>query len=189
MMSIFDKLKNDAISAVGKAAQSLGSQRETFTFRELPESLAEMQALPEAALGTPFQTAALSLCALCAYAADRQIGTEMLNWLRGPRPLSGHEISFLNDRFRDKKTYVPFSYFKGATPDNDYTPSVPFTVTFFTNAYSDANEGYKKLLVESGGADNPREIVLRMRGDGKWFLWDQFLLVGIREPRSADPWA
>ena len=112
-MSIFDKLKNDAISAVGKAAQSLGSQRETFTFRALPESLAEMQALPEAALDTPFQTAALSLCALCAYAADRQIGTEMLNWLRGPRPLSGHEISFLNDRFRDKKNLRPLLLLQG----------------------------------------------------------------------------
>jgi len=46
-MSIFDKLKNDMISAAGKAVQSLGSQRETFTFRALPESLAEMQALPD----------------------------------------------------------------------------------------------------------------------------------------------
>ena len=33
-----------------------------------------MQALPEAALDTPFQTAALTVLALCAYAADRQIG-------------------------------------------------------------------------------------------------------------------
>ena len=189
MMSIFDKLKNDAISAVGKAAQSLGSQRETFTFRALPESLAEMQALPEAALDTPFQTAALSLCALCAYAADRQIGTEMLNWLRGPRPLSGHEISFLNDRFRDKKTYVPFSYFKGATPDNDYTPMQPFTGTFSTGPYCAQNARSKQLFVDSGGADNAREIVLRKRSDGKWLLWDQFLLVDIRVPKSADPWA
>jgi len=192
-MSIFDKLKRGAADAVKSAAQNaataITSKRETFTFTALPESLAELQALPEADLDTPFKTAALTVCALCAYAADKQIGTEMLNWLRGPRPLGNGDISFLNDRFRDGKTYVPFSYFKGAKPDNDYTPSAPFTVTFFTNAYSDANEGYKKLLVESGGADNPREIVLRMRGDGKWFLWDQFLLVGIREPKSADPWA
>ena len=33
--AIFDKLKNDAISAVGKAAQSLGCQQETFAFRAL----------------------------------------------------------------------------------------------------------------------------------------------------------
>lgn len=180
-MGIFDKLKNNVTSGT--------NAEETFVFRSLPESLAEMQSLPEASLDSPYKTAALTLCAVCAYAADRQIGLEMLNWLRGPRPLGGSEISFLNDRFRDGKTYVPFSYFSGATPDNDYTPSEPFTVTFFAGPYSDANEGYKKLFVRSGGADNPREVVLRMRGDGKWFLWDQFLLVGIRDPKSADPWA
>ena len=100
-MSIFDKLKSTAGQAVNAAAQSLGSKRERFTFAALPESLAEMQALPEASLDTPFKTAALTVLALCAYAADKSIGTEMLNWLRGPRPLNGQEISFLNDRFRD----------------------------------------------------------------------------------------
>ena len=106
-MSIFDKLKSTAGQAVNAAAQSLGSKRETFTFAALPESLAEMQALPEASLDTPFKTAALTVLALCAYAADKSIGTEMLNWLRGPRPLNGQEISFLNDRFRDGKSYLP----------------------------------------------------------------------------------
>ena len=73
-----------------------------------------------------------------------------------------------------------------ATPDSDE----PYTLTIFTNPYSDDNEGYMKVFLESGGADNPREIVLRQRGsDGKWFLWDQFILVGIRDPKSADPWA
>lgn len=192
-MSIFDKLKKTAQDTVKQgvknAAASMTAQKETFTFGALPESLAELQALAEASLDTPFKTAALTVCALCAYAADKEIGAEMLNFLRGPRPLSGHEISFLNDRFRDGQ-HVPFSYFKGAVPDNDYTPDVPFTVTVESGVYSDANEGYKKLYIRSGGADNPREIVLRVRGsDGKWFLWDQFLMVGIRDPKSADPWA
>ena len=193
-MSIFDRLKRGAAeaakNAVQNAAASFSEKRETFTFTALPESLAELQALPEADLDTPFKTAALTVCAICAYAADREIGTEMLNWLRGPRPLSGGDISFLNDRFRNGKTYVPFSYFKGAKPDNDYTPDEPYTLTIFTNPYSDANEGYMKVFLESGGADNPREIVLRQRGsDGKWFLWEQYILVGIRDPKSADPWA
>ena len=113
----------------------------------------------------------------------------MLNWLRGPRPLSGMDISFLNDRFRDG-THVPFSYFEGAKPENNYTPDEPYKLTIFTNPYSDDNEGYMKVFLESGGADNPREIVLRQRGsDGKWFLWEQFILVSIRDPKSADPWA
>ena len=53
-MSIFDKLKSTAQQAVSTAAQSIGNKRETFTFSSLPESLAEMQALPEASLDTPF---------------------------------------------------------------------------------------------------------------------------------------
>ena len=189
-MSIFDKLKNNTPEATASTAQNAnGAKSCTFTFAALPESLAQMQALPEASLDDPFKTAALTVCALCVYAADKNIGAEMLNWLRGPRPLSPFDISFLNDRFRDGKHYVPFSYFKGATPENDYTPAEPFTLTIETNPYSDANEGYKKLIVKSSGADNPREIVLRMKGDGKWLLWDQAILVGIRDPKSADPWA
>ena len=91
-MGIFDKLKQSAMDTVMTAAASIGNKSETFTFVTLPESLDQMKALPEASLDTPFQTAALTVLALCAYAADRQIGQEMLNWLRGPRPLNGQEI-------------------------------------------------------------------------------------------------
>jgi len=187
-MSIFDKLKKNVQTAVKSAAASAFASEETFTFAALPESLAEMKALPEATLASPFATAALTVCALCVYAADKSIGTEMLNFLRGPRPLSNHDISFLNDRFSDGH-HVPFSYFKGAVPANDYTPDTPFTITVTSGPYSDANEGYKKLYIKSGGADSPREIVLRRLGDGRWMLWDQFLLVSIRKPKSDDPWA
>lgn len=192
-MGLFDKLKSTAASAVGgavnNAAMFIGNKSETFTFTALPESLAQMQALPEASLDSPFKTAALTVCALCAYAADKNIGTEMLNWLRGPRPLNGAEISFLNDRFRDGKTYIPFSYFEGATPDNDYTPSEPFRITVQSTHVSGEEQGYMKLFIPCGGADSPRPIKLRMKGDGKWFLWEQYLLTGIRTPKSADPWA
>ena len=188
--SIFDKLKPTAGNTTGAGVQSgtAAGTKKTFAFSALPESLAQMQALPEAQLRDSFQTAALTVCALCAYAADKNIGTEMLNWLRGPRPLSNYDISFLNDRFRDGH-HVPFSYFAGAVPENDYTPRTPFTVTVEAGPYADANPGYKKLHIRSGGADNAREIVLRQKGDGTWLLWDQFLLVSIRTPKSADPWA
>ena len=173
-MSIFDKLKSTAGQAVNAAAQSLGSKRERFTFAALPESLAEMQALPEASLDTPFKTAALTVLALCAYAADKSIGTEMLNWLRGPRPLNGQEISFLNDRFRDGKTYLPFTYFAGSTPDNNYTPTQPYTITIESNHVSGEEQGYMKLFIPCGGADAPSTIKMRQRGsDGKWLKWEK----------------
>lgn len=192
-MGIFDKLKaaaNSAVKgAVSNAVNNIGSKTETFTFTKLPECLAELQNMPEASLDSPFKTAALSLLALCAYGADKATGIEMLNFLRGPRPLSGAEIAFLDDRFRDDQWYVPFSYFKGATPDNNYTPTEPYTVEISSNPNSAVNEGYMTLWLRSGGADSPRQISLRMKGDGRWFLWEQFIMVGIRQPKSQDPWA
>ena len=67
-MGILYKLKSTAQQAVNSAAQSAGNRRETFTFSALPESLAEMQALPEAGLDSPFKTAALTL--LCQKRRD-----------------------------------------------------------------------------------------------------------------------
>ena len=192
-MSIFDKLKGAVNSATPSVAtpacNTMQNKKETFTFNSLPESVSELQALPEASLDSPFKTAALTVIALCVYGADKNIGIEMLNFLRGPRPLSPHEISFLDDRFRDGNWYVPFSYFKGATPDNDYTPQQPFTLEIESNSTSAVNEGYMKLILHSGGADNPRNLTLRMKGDGRRFLWEQFLMVGIKTPKSQDPWA
>ena len=71
-MGIFDKLKSTAQQAVNSAVQSVGNKRETFSFGSLPESLSEMQALPEASPDTPFKAAALTVLALCAYAADKK---------------------------------------------------------------------------------------------------------------------
>lgn len=148
-----------------------------------------MKSLPEAAMDTPFKTAALTVCALCAYAAVPDIGIEMLNYLRGPRPLNGQDISLLKDRFRGDRTYLPFSYFAGATPDNNYTPSEPYRVTVTSDAHSYDEKGYARLYIASGGADSPRPIKLRQKGDGQWCLWEQYLLTSIREPKGNDPWA
>lgn len=190
-MSIFDSLKKATSQVVGSVAQQpLPGKSETFTFQTLPESLSELQALPEATLKTPFQTAALTVLALCAYAADKAIGTEMLNWLRGPRPLNGQDIAFLNDRFRDGKTYLPFTYFVGSSPDNNYTPTQPYEIVVESTHISATEEGYMKLFIPCGGAEAPRPIKLRKRGsDGKWFLWEQYLLTAVKTPKADDPWA
>lgn len=188
-MSIFDKMKQVVGETVEDADISLENKKESFTFMALPENLTQMQALPEASLDTPFQTAALTVCALCVYAVDKQAGLEMLNWLRGPRPLNGPEISFLDDRFRGGKTYLPFSYFIGAVAENNYTPKEPFQIVIESNHTSDVEEGYKKLFISCGGADRPRPIKLRKKGDGRWFLWEQYLLTDIQKPKALNPWA
>ena len=159
----------------------------TYRFNSLPNNVSELTALPEAALSDPFMTAALTVAALCRYEGSPDDCTAMLNVLRGPRPLSVYETQFLRDRLGGKG-YKPFSFFAGAAPANNYTPDIPYTVTVKDNPYSYQNEGYTTLYLASGGADSPRPVTLRRKGD-QWMLWEQMLLSDIRVPAKDDPWA
>jgi hypothetical protein len=202
-MAFFDMLKNKAAQAArvagAKAVNNLGQSAKqavsgvgnktyTVTLTGIPANLAELQAMPEGTLKQPEHTAALVVAALCMYPVDKEASFEMLNFLHGPRGLTPSDRQFITDRFRDKD-YVPRSYFVGATPDNNYLPSEPYSITVSENPYSYQNEGYATLYVTSGGADSPRSVQLRLAKDGKWYLWEQYLLADIRKPESENPWA
>lgn len=161
------------------------------SLQKLPDSLAEMQAMPEADLKDPAKTAALAIAALSLYPKNKDESIKMLEFLSGPKGVSPYEKQFIADRFRDKD-YVPRSYFEGATPENNYEPNKPYTLNLFENPYSrdNFNEGYLTLHINSGGADSARQIKLRTKpSTGEWFLWEQFLLADIRKPVEEDPWA
>ena len=158
-----------------------------FVFQNLPGSREALRQLPEFAMTDPFMTAALTVAVLCNYEKDPQETVLMLNELKGPRPLSTYEIQFLRDRLAGKG-YKPFSFFRGATPSNNYTPDCPYTIVVSDDPYSYQNEGYARLQLKSFGADNPRPITLRRKGE-KWMLWEQMLLADIRTPAKDDPWA
>ena len=185
-MGFFDDIKNKVNSAVSNAAST--NKTVNVVFPSFPETLDQFKALPQAQLANPFDTAALTVMALCFYPKDKDLSLAMLDYLRGPRPLSGMDKQFIRDRFMDSD-YVPRSYFNGATPQNDYMPSEPYTIAVFENPYSYTDQNYAKLFITSNGADSPRYVQLRLAKDGKWYLWEQFLLSGIRPPESSNPWA
>ena len=187
-MGLFDKLKNTATTGAGHSAGNGGNKSKKVVFEKLPANFEEFKALPEAVLADPFDTAALTVLAFCFYSENKDESLKMLDYLRGPRPLSVMDKQFIADRFRDKD-YVPRSYFEGATVANNYLPAEPYTVVVSDNPYSYQNETYATLYVRSGGADSLRSIQLRLAKDGKWYLWEQFILADIRQPECLNPWA
>lgn len=191
-MAFMDKLKNKMQNAaketLTKTAGRLSKKEKIIIFEEMPSTIEEFKAMDEAKMDTPFDTAALTVLALSYYPVNQQLSIDMLNHLRGPRPLSGMDLQFIADRFRDKD-YVPRSYFNGAVPSNNYEPDEPYTIEVEDNPYSYQNEGYATLYIASGGADSARQVQLRKAKDGKWYLWEQFLLADIRKPESENPWA
>jgi len=193
-MSLFNQLKNQAAGALGQTVKNAvtGSNRSVaVVFTSIPTSLQEFAALPQAAMQNPFDTAAMVVLAFGIYKVDRNLSLSMLNHLKGPQPLSNQEISFIADRMaqNNKVEYIAESYFLGATPANNYTPTVPYTVQVNENPYSYEQSGYAQVFITCGGADSPRPVKMRQAKDGKWYLWEQFLLSDIRPPEAADPWA
>ncbi|WP_425539040.1 DUF6935 domain-containing protein [Microaceticoccus formicicus] len=163
----------------------------TFEFSRLPENLEQLKNLKEAGLTTAQETGALTVLALCVYDTDPDTAIEMLDFLRGPRPLSNYEKQFLKDRLSGKN-YLPMSYFEGSSPQNNYTPSKPYTINVKANNYSYdfESEGHITLYIQSSGADSPRPIKFRYKpSTNQWFLWEEMLLSDIRKPAELDPWA
>ncbi len=186
--------KEKGKEVLNTAKANLQRKKVTFSFDKIPDTLEEFKALPEASkLTDPFATAALTVVAYAAFAKNKDAGLAMFNVLRGPVPFSNLDISRTKDSLMDGKTYIPMSYFEGATVDNNYTPSVPYKVEIIQTPHTDdtLSEGYKKMFVQSSGADSERYITLRTKASTKeWFLTEHAgLLLDIRTPKAADPWA
>ena len=193
-MGFFDDLKK-TVSNAFSGAQTPANVSQDIAFADIPTTLEAMQALPYANMQNPYAVAAMCVCALNVYVADENTGIAMMNFLKGPDSLTQSDIQFIRARFRDNNTYKVRSYFHGATPDNEYMPSSPYTVTVSGTPYSRDNfaDGYLQVFLHSGGADTPRPLMLRQKkSTGEWFVFsDSFrgLLADIRPPKSQNPWA
>lgn len=191
-MGLFDSLKSAGAqveNAVNNAINEVDKKTVTFTFTTIPRSVEELKALPESNLDTPFKTCALTMLVLLNYGENTQATIDMLNYLKGPAPMSQYEIQFLKDRLAGKE-YVVRSYFEGSSPQNNYIPNEPLKITVFDNPYSYPEPGWATLFMKSTGADSPRQIKFRLKPSvNQWFMVENMALGDIRIPAASDPWA
>ena len=170
------------------AASAPSAQSCDIVLPAIQMDLETFRSLADTHMSQPEWTVALSVAAFATYPKDKELALAMLEILRGPAGISATDKKFIADRFLDKD-YVPRSYFKGATPDNDYTPSEPPTIRVSSHRHSYSREGLADLWLYSGGADSPRPASVRKAKDGKWYLWNyNSILMGIRLPESQNPW-
>ena len=156
----------------------------------VPQNIEQMMKMPYAKLTNEFEVAALTVAVLCNYCQNPQATVEMLNYLRGPRPLSALDVQFLRDRLSGKP-YKMLSYLNGTSPTNNYTPTMPLGVTIVTTPASAVQPDMISLFIPSSGADSLRQLDLRRKpSTGQWFLWSLVgLMPDVRIPVNQDPWA
>lgn len=185
-----DNMQNKAKNAI---ASAINTKTKKFKFNTLPKNVEELKALDECKLTDYFATAAMAVLMLNVWADDPEAGQAILEYLNGPYEVTDMDRQFVHGQFADESSYIPRSYFKGATPDNNYTPEQPYTLEIIENSHSKDNysDGYITLYCESGGADSPRNISLRQKkSTGEWFINDfRALLLSIRKPKEQNPWA
>lgn len=157
------------------------------TYHQLPQNQADMEALvAEYGREDERRVCAYFHAALVRYPESADDCYDMLDVLRGPQPMSEAEKSFMKERFSDK-LYLPRTYFEGATPKNEYQPDEPWEIIIYDDPVKPP-DGYAYTMVASGGADNKRRIVMRIK-DGQKYLWEyNGALLSVRLPASEDPW-
>ena len=181
--------KAESSSFDAEAALTIEEQADSvkYIFHTLPQNAEELQALIEKHdLSNGKNTAAYLMVSLVRYIESEGDGHAMIDILRGPRPMSDTDKSFLKERFSDKK-YLPMSYFQGAKAENNYMPEEPWSIVIYDDPVS-AEDGYYYVHTESSGAENRRRVVLRVK-DGQHYLWEyNGVMLSIQQPASEDPW-
>jgi hypothetical protein len=162
------------------------------SFNEIIDSKEKMKDFDRT---NPYNVSALLVHVLCNYNAGNENNFyDMLQFLEGEyQTISSLDKQNVRDRMfqNNKSTFIGKSYFVGAIPDNDYTPSLPYEVEVVENDYSDVEQGFKRLFLKSGGADSPRPILLRLAKDGNYYIWSNSyigLLADIKPIESSNPW-
>lgn len=161
----------------------------TISFDKLPTTLDELKSLPEANLKEPEYGAALFVAAMMNYKDDPVTALSMYDFLKGPADVSEYEKQFIRDRLGDDREYVIRSYFEGTSPENDYSPAMPYTIVAEKDVSSE-EEGRIRVFMKSSGADTKRMMKMRLKAStGEWFIEEEMILSDIRIPKSLDAWA
>ena len=160
----------------------------TITFDKLPANVEELKALPIASLNEPEYGAALFVAAMMHYSVNKDETFEMLDFLNGPYEVTQYQKQFIADRMAEGD-HVVRSFFAGTSPENDYTPSMPYTIVT-ERGFDQETDGRMRIVLTSSGSVTKRFFTMRHKpSTNQWFVEEQMILGMIREPKSADPWA
>ena len=188
-------------------------EEHTFTFSTIPTCYED---IVQYELDSPYKTMALLILAFKACEnGDYTACAEMLDYLTntavpepGKKDAEEHQlcypfsryypwISFLKDRMdqNNKYAYIGNAYLNGATPENNYTPNTPVTITLRQSTYEPYTSGTHltdptlyQVLISLDGADNDRYCLLYQDQRGDWRIWStswQSLLVDV-QTRACD---
>jgi hypothetical protein len=175
----------------------LFSENSTIQIKAIPKSVDEFLAMRDEISKTPEGGASLMIVALLLYAQNEELGKQCLviavsmdRLIEGDAykgfKLMNHDMDLIKLQL-GKQKYIPKSYFKSTSSENDYEiGKTDLSIEYKSTQYSgDKASGTFKLFVYCSGADTPRPITLKVNDKGIWKAeeWSS-LIVGIKKAKS-----
>ena len=190
----------------GVASDTVECETATYTFTRLPETLEDIKSMP---LTTKFAPVAASICACAAFDTSKYAITyqythpifDMMDYLNGPKlEISNVAKSGIFTSLRDTLKTGRMACFAGATPENGYTPTKPYTFTLIhgpyyipakssTIAHPEGEPERHMILISFAGDDSQRYVDVYKSNDGNWYTWDnswQHLAASMKTATSSD---
>lgn len=176
------------------------SWAEEVTLQKIPTSAEEFTQMRNQLATTPEGGAAMTVAALLAFSKDPKVGLQCLtlildkrnvvrgNVIKGYAPLGS--VMYHVNRISGYKMwpYLGFAYLKGATSQNNYAVSAPYTVATMRqkNSGSDAS-GKVKVYIYCDGF-RPRPVSLHRNDKGIWKAYEMSsLFLNVTQPASMAP--
>ena len=170
----------------------------TITINSLPSTIEDFVALRDKIATTPEGGATIFLLALKIYVQNEKLGEQCFvvaaerqalqtgDIYKGFQ-LSNSSLNLIKSQLAQNPK-IPDSYIQGATPENNYSVSLPYVYSYSENKFSGSEaEGRIKLFVRSYGADSDRPITVVRNNRGLWKAnnWSS-VIVGIKKPQIDD---
>lgn len=167
---------------------------------KVPASAEEFLALRSQLASTPEGGATCFIAAMLAYGNNPQLGRQCLVLILDPSNVGpgdvyqGHapsaSIRYHLDRLDGYKVwpYLGYAYLKGASPQNDYRVSAPFTVVTRRQRNSgEDSSGKVKIFLDVAGF-RPRPITLQRNDKGIWKALEcSSMFLNVSPPASSAP--
>lgn len=173
---------------------------EDITIPGIPSSADEFVTMRNELATTPEGGAAMFIVTLLGFSQSQDLGMQFLtlaldqgnvgkgNVYKGYAP--NRSIMYHVDRLTHQKVwgYLGYAYIRGATPDNEYQVSAPYTVVTSRNKYSgDEASGRVKVFVDVAGFKS-RPIALKRNDNGIWKAAEcSSMFLNVEPPASTRP--
>lgn len=167
--AVKDKAEKAVKQTVVEATDIVTGKQKSVSVDAMPKSVEEFKALREEIGKSPEGVVALQVIALGMYSEyGQEVGEPCLDIINTTTGLTAHARGRLREWYvrktNDPRPYQAASYMKGATPENGYNPTKPYTMVMTIDDVTEVEDGYLiTVRLRCQGFDSSKDVKITVK--------------------------